>query len=771
MATRALPDDPRLRGLIYGAGAVIATLVLTQFVMPGRGGARGTPAAILFLGLITGAFIALTAVGMIVVYRALRIINFAQAVMGVMGSTLAFWLVVLTPVPFPLAFVAGVGLSAVVGLLFGLFTLRFFRSSRLFLTVVTLVSIPFMLLLLQWVPSLPFFPPEEERGDLVITPEEFDRMLPLPGFDFTIGGFDLRFGFGELFVLDVAVIALIAVFAFFRYTKTGVAIRALAENPERASLLGVSVGAVSLIVWTIAGMLSGAAVTSAVALEGGVSGSSDPAFLLPILAAAVFAGLERFGVAILASVLIGVVQQAWLYSWADHFSLYRVLLFAVIVGGLLVQRRRSTRSEQAEVSWSATDEARPIPKELAGITGIRVARWALIAVVAATAILFPFLASTGRVFLFSVIFLNAIAVLSLVVLTGWAGQVSLGQYALMAVGSVVGGALTARVGLPFWLAIPVAIAVGAAVAVVVGLPALRIRGLFLMATTFAFAVAVEFVLFDERYFDWLLPGEVERPTLFFIDFENETSMYFLSLLALVLSVVVVRNLRASRVGRVLIALRENEANVQAFGVSVIRAKLLAFAIAGGMAAFAGVVFAHQQRGISAETFTSQQSVIVFVQAVIGGVSSPLGALLGSAYWVLATDLVGDNEILQTFFQGFGPLFILFMAPGGFVSLINTARDSVLRIVAQRRRIVVPSLFADYDPDVLENRLIPLAEADPNSGLGALPVNERFALSSELYQGTGERVIDKLGPAKEDREAATIGAAGRAAAEIEAGAET
>ena len=109
------------------------------------------------------------------------------------------------------------------------------------------------------------------------------------------------------------------------------------------------------------------------------------------------------------------------------------------------------------------------------------------------------------------------------VLTGWAGQVSLGQFAFVAVGAVVAGALTARVGLSFWLAVPLAAAFTAAFAVAVGLPALRIRGLFLAVTTFAFAVAVRSLLFEPRYFAWLLPGAVERPTLFFFDFGDERS--------------------------------------------------------------------------------------------------------------------------------------------------------------------------------------------------------------------------------------------------------
>ena len=386
---------------------------------------------------------------------------------------------------------------------------------------------------------------------------------------------------------------------------------------------------------------------------------------------------------------------------------------------------------------------------------------------AVTVIALPFILSEGRLFLASTILINAIAVLSLVVLTGWAGQVSLGQYGMVGVGSIVGGALTAKVGMPFWVAVPAGVGLTAAIAVVVGLPALRIKGLFLLVVTFGFAVTVSGVLFNDRYFGWLIPDVVDRPSLFFLDFEDNRSMYYLSLAALVLAIVVVINLRRSRVGRLLIALRENEANVQSFGLSPVRLKLLAFAIAGGLAGFAGVLFAHQQLGVSAESFNPGASLTVFTSAVVGGISSPGGALLGSAYAELVREFTGSSPVAQAFFGGGGPLLILFMAPGGLISVVNSMRDAALRIVAQRRQIVVPSLFADYDPDVLEYRLVPLAPEDANSGLAALSPHERYTLRSELYKGKGMRIIDRLAGVKESRDATALAAAARSIEDADA----
>lgn len=769
---KALQLSPaRLRGAVLAIVPLLAVVVVTQLVLPGdQGAGRGTPFAILFRGLVLGLLTALSSVGIVMLYRTLRIVNFAQGAMGLVSAVFLATCLQYSGIPFPIAFVLGVGISALLGLAVGIFTLRFFDSSRLFLTVVTIVGSEVFFQLVGFIVRLPIFPPLSERSVEVPTAETFRRILPFGGFDFQIGSMPLRFGFAEVFSLEVAILTLLAIGAFFRFTKSGVAVRAVAENSERASLLGIGVAKLSVIVWVIAGALAGITgmLTQVVSSSTG-GGTRQEAFdlLLPILAAALVARMTSIPVAIYTSVLLGVAQQAYGYSYRDEIPAFNVALFLVLSIGLLVQRRRSGRSEGgAAVSWSATDESRPIPKELAGIPTVRIARVGLIAIAFIAVVAFPFIASTGRTNLAGVIFINAIAVLSLVVLTGWTGQVSLGQYAFVAVGAVVGGSLTSRAGVPFWLALPLGAAITGAVAFVVGLPALRVKGLFLMVTTFGFAVVVQSVLFDRRLFGWLLPTEVERPTLLFLDFGDERSMYFLCLAGLALCLVLVSNLRKSRTGRLLIALRENEVNVQSFGVPATRNKLVAFAISGALCGFAGVLFAHQQRGVSAESFSAFQSVQIFVQAVFGGVSSGAGALLGSAYFVLVGEFLGSNQIVGAFFSAGGPLLILFLAPGGLISLINQLRDTFLRVVAQRRQIVVPSLFADYDPDALARRLVPLADPNPTSGLSALPADHRFTLASELYAGNGERIIDKLGPKKEAAETAAISAAARSAADTD-----
>jgi branched-chain amino acid transport system permease protein len=763
-----LPPDSRRRTLALFAAPAVVLLVLTQFVFPGSpGGGRGTPAAILFSGLLLGLTIAVFASSVVLIYRTLRFINFALGPIGIISTVLLSYLLVFGHVPLPIALPLSLAVGGGVGAILGLFTLRFFRSSRLFITVVTITAAGTLIFLgTSSVARLPFWPPPEKLTvDQIRQVGALDQALPFQGLKFFVGSFQTPFRIGHLLALELGIMALAGLVVFLRYTRAGTAMRAMAENRERAALLGIGVGGLSVLAWAVAGVLDATGAFMARAASVPLGGGF--AALLAPFAAAVFGRFRNVGTTIYAALLIGITGEAFRFSFRNDQALFDVFLFAAVAVGLLAQRKQLARSESADLGWASVDEPRPVPKELAGVAALRITRLVLAALGVVFVVLFPLVASTGRVVLAGVVIIHAITVLSLVVLTGWAGQVSLGQFALVAVGSVVNGALTARVGVPFWLAIPLTIAITAGVAVVVGLPALRIRGLFLLVTTFAFAVALEGVLFDRHYFGWLLPKEgVDRPTLFFLNFEDEKAMYFLLVAALIVTVGVVLNLRKSRIGRLLIAMRESEANVQSFGVSPVRLKLLAFAVAGGIAGFAGALFSAQARGVGAGSFGVDANVNVFIEAVVGGVTSPAGALLGSAYVQLSTDFLKGNAIAAAFFTTGGPLLILFVAPGGLVALVNQGRDAVLRIVAQRRGIVVPSLFADYDPEVLARRLIPLAESESTSGLSALPPEQRFTLRSELYQGKGERIIDKLRPAAKTAEAMALGAAAQSALEAE-----
>ena len=214
--------------------------------------------------------------------------------------------------------------------------------------------------------------------------------------------------------------------------------------------------------------------------------------------------------------------------------------------------------------------------------------------------------------------------LSMVVLSGWAGQVSVGQMAFVGLGGAVAAWAIVERGYDPVLAMGMAGLAGAALAIVIGIPALRLRGLNLAVVTLGLAVAASNALFSNELWRWIPTGVFDRPKLLGrFDVDSPGRLYYLSLVVLVISVVAVRGLRRSRFGRVLVAQRDNEVAVSSFGANVVTAKLASFAVSGFIAAVAGAVFVLHQAAFRDENYDVGFGISVFVAAVIGGLGSAI----------------------------------------------------------------------------------------------------------------------------------------------------
>jgi branched-chain amino acid transport system permease protein len=242
--------------------------------------------------------------------------------------------------------------------------------------------------------------------------------------------------------------------------------------------------------------------------------------------------------------------------------------------------------------------------------------------------------------------------------------------------------------------------VGAVTAMVIGLPALRIKGLLLSVSTLSFALAASSYVLNRSFFDWLPSSRFERPLLFGrISLETETRYFYFALTGLLIAIFLVRGLRRSRTGRVLIAVRENERAAQSYGVSAVRAKLLGFALSGFIAAYAGAIFVHHQQVFGIQPYSVGQSLTVFIMAVFGGLGSIAGAIGGVVilegiqyFRGVFPDAVADS--LQFLASGIGLIVVLAMLPGGLSQAMYNVRDRWLRAVAERHDLHVPSLVAD-----------------------------------------------------------------------------
>jgi branched-chain amino acid transport system permease protein len=230
--------------------------------------------------------------------------------------------------------------------------------------------------------------------------------------------------------------------------------------------------------------------------------------------------------------------------------------------------------------------------------------------------------------------------LGLMLLTGYTGQVSLGHAAFMAVGAYT-HVLLLSLGWPFLLALTAAALLSGAAGIVVGLPALRVRGIYLAIATMAFGFIVEEVAARWESVTGGNSGlQVHAPVIAGIKFESTAALFYLCLAFAVLATLVVMNLLRSPTGRAFVAIRDSEISAQSMGINLARYKTTAFALSALLTGIAGALYAHQIRFITPEQFTILQSIELLLMVVIGGLGSIHGAFFGAAFIISLPQVIG-----------------------------------------------------------------------------------------------------------------------------------
>jgi branched-chain amino acid transport system permease protein len=743
-ATRSAAGSARQVAIC--AGSLVGSALLGTIICRISSGAW-VPNAAFLQAIVHGAVSAMFAIGLVLIYRSSRIVNFAQGMLGVIGATLFLMLVVVEGWNFFLALPVSVAAAALVGAIVEVSLVRrLAKAPRLALTVVT-IGLGQLLLAASGLIPLFFLRDLEDLPTGAL-------QTPFSNFEFRMS--PLIFTGNHLMVVVVAVLVMIGLATFFRLSSAGIAVRGAAENDDRAALLGVNVSNLSSLVWVLAATLSGLAAILDLTVQPtifglGAAGVSGSTILLRALAAAVVGRMENLPTTVVAAMAIAIFEQSMFWAF-DDTAMTDLMLLVLIVGVLLVQRAQASRTNEGTVgTWAASVEVRPVPNELKDLPTVRAGLRRGFLVLGILVAAFPWVMSPSQTSQGTVFVIYGIVVISLVVLTGWGGQISLGQFAFVAVGGAVGSTLTSRAGWPFLIALVVASLVGAAIAVAIGLPAMRITGLFLAVTTLAFSVAVTSVVLNPKYFGFMLPGKITRPKFLFFDAEDPRVYFYLCVGALLFALWLADGIRKSRAGRVLIAMRENERTAQAYSINRVRTRLATFAISGFLASFAGVLLAHQQYSVRQAAFRPEQSVQIFLLAIIGGLGSVPGALTGVAYIAIVNIFV-PGAVGQLLASGLGVVLILLFYPGGLGGLVFAGRDAWLRRVAMRQGIFVPSLMGNYRKMVGDQAQAALAPKFASSTFGAdgadddrvvVPVRYRIpdsviGVRGESQQGHGWR---------------------------------
>ena len=578
----------------------------------------------LLLGLANGAVFASLAMALVVTYRSSGVLNFATGTIALYGAyTYAFLrqgqLLVLIPglpekvdlgsdLSFWPATLLTLLITALLGLLLYLVVFRPLRAAPAVAKAVASIGVMVVMTGLM-----------SQR--LGTAPVSVDAILPTNVW--TLGSIRIssdRVWFAAA-VLGIAIVITLA----FRFTRFGLHTRAAAETEKGALVSRIAPDRVAAANWMISAAvaaIAGILIAPIVPLVP----VSYTLFIVPALAAAVLGRFQYVIPAVLGGLFIGMLQSEVTYFRSQHTWLpgsgLPELIPLILILLVLVVRAKPLPSRGVILQRTLGRAPRPqrilVPTVLGTIAGV----------VALVVLQHNWRAALVTSFIFAII------CLSLVVVTGYAGQVSLAQLTLAGVAGFLLATLTTEWSIPFPIA-PIVAALGATVVgVIVGLPAIRVRGLFVAVVTLAMAYAVQAVWFHNSDY---VPAEgrnISGPKLFGLDLRSRVGTDYpriqfclVVLGVLVVVAVSVALLRRSRLGSAMLAVRANERSAAGAGINVVRVKILAFAIAAFIAGLGGAMLGYKQGNLTFDPFDVLIGIGVFATAYLAGITSVSGGIL------------------------------------------------------------------------------------------------------------------------------------------------
>lgn len=558
---------------------------------------------LLILGMATGTFYASNALGVVVVFRSSRVINFASGGFAMLGGYTAWSLNTQHGWPQIASLPTAIIVAALAGIVVHLVAMRPLATASTLTRAIATLAI---LIAIQQAIVLKFD----------ATPKLPKPFLPTGSVEL---GWDITVGADSLLLLAFTASMTGALWLIYRYTRFGLATTALAESPRTLAGLGTRVEFMHVGNWAVGGALAGiAGVGLGPLLQ--LNPGNFTFLLVPTLAAAIIGELRSFPLTLMGGLLVGALQaEVSRYvslSGAADASVFVLVVIVLILRGRAIPGRGASQERLPRVGNGT-------------IPWIR-----LLGVLAGTAAL----ASAVRenwVAGASTTMLVAVVLLSQVVITGYAGQLSLAQLTMSGVGALIAAQLASAHDLPFLAALVMTTVIMIPIGALVGLPSLRARGVGLAIATLSFAVAVNaLVLTQSRFAGGVLGLPIPSPTIFGWSFDaiTEPRRYFLVCLGLFTVLAIgVANLRRGRVGRRLLAVRSNERAAAALGINVNLAKLYAFVVGTCIAGVGGamVVFGQVLPQFTGYDPVAGLTTVLF--AVLGGIGFLVGPVVGGSF--------------------------------------------------------------------------------------------------------------------------------------------
>lgn len=561
------------------------------------------------LGLFSGSIYALASMGIVLTYKTSGVFNLAYGGMG-MFCGFTFWQLrdgwhITSWLSLPI-------LLLVVAPALGLLAERVFRSVILLSAEIQIVITLGILALLQAI--VPILYGGQDRS--------LNSIFPTSTFGL---GSSLRVSWSQLFTLVLTIVLALGLSWLLQHTRFGLATRAVVDNRDLAELNGINADSVSRAAWIISSVFAALAGILLSSYEGLDTYTLVLVFIYAF-APAVLGKLVSLPLAFGGAMALGIIQSvlakygssgtvAHVEASVPYLALFALLVF---YGRGLKEVRSSFRSITARPP--SRDPARLLASAGALVAGLLV---------------MPHLVHGAALGNVSAGLIYAAIALTLVVLTGWAGQISLAQFSFVGIGAFTVGHLGGAHGHDFLWAALLGAVIAVPLGVLVGLPSLRLSGLFLTLATLAFALIMDNLVFvDDRISGGYSGMTVARPDIFGINFSSDQSFYYLSAALLGLYALTACLLRRGPVGRRLQIVRDAPVGASTFGVNLPLTKLVVFAACGAAAAFAGAFYGAMVLTPDPADFAFSASLELLLLVVLGGRAYVVGGLYAGLIYLL-----------------------------------------------------------------------------------------------------------------------------------------
>lgn len=612
-------------------------------------------------GVVTGSVYALIAIGFSLVFGVANIINFAQGALLMLGAFLAFTFIGVG-LPIAIAAVLAVAATTVVGMLIERIALRPLQNASYISPLLSTLAIAIVF----------------DTGAEIIWSSEIQSFpSPLSKYVYFIG--DAYLTGVDILIMIVSVLVMGGLVLFLSRTWMGKAMRATAQDPEAASQMGIDVGQMRQYSFGLAGALGAIAGV----LIGMYYLSVFPQMGLPYgfkgFAAALLGGLSSIPGAIVGGLLLGIMESlASGYVGEGYRDLiaYSVLLLVLAVKpqGLL-----GSRSLDALGGGSGASGGIPTTSILAAMSGstsrsktrtVSLPLPVLLAIIALFAFL-PVFGASGYLLQIGVqSSIYAVLAISLTILAGAAGVLSIGHAAFFGVGAYVAALAALRLGVPVELCFIFAGVFTALTATLFYWPTIRLSGHSVALATLAIGQIVYLI-----FLNWIdvtrgpmgIPG-IRRPSIGLTgtDMSSLTAQYWQGLVVLGIAVCFAFVLLNSPIGRTWRAIREDRLAAHASGIPVARYLCMAFAASGFLAGLAGAQFAFLQQFVSPESFLIDMSIIIISMIVLGGLGNVTGAIVGGVLIALLPEVLRDFAQYRMVIYGLIILLLLRFRPQGLM---------------------------------------------------------------------------------------------------------